>query len=223
MEPFLICLPVIRADVVATAVPLSATKSASIATAIAGDMRPSTFRKTDPPSVGVSHASLRRPPDRASDRADCLLLRPQHRAPSAFSGGRHTDAAGPRMNGQALAHGRGARPDLVLMSIEWSAVSYGGRTLERVSSERIAHQATIALCDRLTARCRRIRHCSVASMRDTGAAPAQVARRVAVGRLPAVRVTLVIVAWTPGGQDELSGALVIIDRADDGTGLQDHF
>ena len=55
MEPFLICLPVISADVVATAVPLSATKSASIATAIAGDMRPSTFRKTDPPSVGVSH------------------------------------------------------------------------------------------------------------------------------------------------------------------------
>ena len=49
MEPFLICLPVIRAEVVATAVPLSATKSASIATAIAGDMRPSTFRKTDPP------------------------------------------------------------------------------------------------------------------------------------------------------------------------------
>ena len=66
MEPFLICLPVIRAEVVATAVPLSATKSASIATAIAGDMRPSTFRKTDPPSVGVSHPSLRKRPDRAT-------------------------------------------------------------------------------------------------------------------------------------------------------------
>jgi hypothetical protein len=48
MEPFTIRLPVIRAEVVATAVPLSATKSASIATAIAGEMRLSTFRKVIP-------------------------------------------------------------------------------------------------------------------------------------------------------------------------------
>jgi hypothetical protein len=37
IELFLIWLPVISADVVATAVPVSATKSASIATTIAGD------------------------------------------------------------------------------------------------------------------------------------------------------------------------------------------
>jgi hypothetical protein len=41
IDPFLICLPVISADVVATAVPVSATNSASIATPIAGDTRPS--------------------------------------------------------------------------------------------------------------------------------------------------------------------------------------
>jgi hypothetical protein len=40
-RPFFIFLPVIRADVVATAVPVSATNSASIATPIAGDTRPS--------------------------------------------------------------------------------------------------------------------------------------------------------------------------------------
>jgi hypothetical protein len=78
IELFLICLPVITAEVVATAVPLSATKSASIATAIAGDMRPSTFRKLIPPSVGVSHSSLRKPPDESLGE-DQVLRRPRRK------------------------------------------------------------------------------------------------------------------------------------------------
>jgi hypothetical protein len=76
---------VINTDVVATAVPLSATKSASIATAIAGDMRPSTFRKTVPPFGWHKATESGETAGQGVDRR--FLLRPSARsAPWTFSG-----------------------------------------------------------------------------------------------------------------------------------------
>ena len=81
MEPFLICLPVIRTEVVATAVPLSATKSASIATAIAGDMRPSTFRKTDPPFAWREPTESAETAGQSARPKDSCLLHASNQAP----------------------------------------------------------------------------------------------------------------------------------------------
>jgi hypothetical protein len=68
IELFAICLPVMSADVVATAVPVSATKSASIAMTIAGDTRLRTFLTIGSPFVvGVSHPSVRRRTDGISE------------------------------------------------------------------------------------------------------------------------------------------------------------